>query len=171
MAIDHAMEPRGYVLRFRSLFSDFAPTASLAWGRSLVEFSPRLTTVGQVAGVATRLWVPEIKTEFVIVLAWDYDRASFDFQIYPSLGDLGTVLANPETARRFLNYPGAKELSEHPKILALRNDPEIAEMIAQGRMFDLLRDPRVIDAANDPTLAARAKAFDLKKALEFAAKK
>ena len=55
--------------------------------------------------------------------------------------------------------------------MALRNDPEIAEMISQGRLIDLLRDPRIIDAANDPTLAERAKKFDLKKALEYAEKK
>lgn len=91
--------------------------------------------------------------------------------VYQTLGDMGTVLANPEMARRFLSYPGAKELGEHPKIVALRNDPEIAEMIAQGRIVELLRDRRIIDAANDPTLAARARQFDLKKALEFAGKK
>jgi hypothetical protein len=72
---------------------------------------------------------------------------------------------------RFLSFPGAQELSEHPKIVALRNDPEIAEMIAQGRFFELLRDPRIVDAVNDPTLAGRVKRFDLKKALEYAAKK
>jgi hypothetical protein len=55
--------------------------------------------------------------------------------------------------------------------VALRNDPEIAEMIAQGRVFELLRDPRIVDVVNDPTLAERAKQFDLKKALEYAAKK
>jgi uncharacterized membrane protein required for colicin V production len=91
--------------------------------------------------------------------------------VYQTLGDMGAVLANPEMARRFLSYPGAKELGEHPKIVALRNDPEIAEMIAQGRIVKLLRDRRIIDAANDPILAARARQFDLKKALEFAAKK
>lgn len=88
-----------------------------------------------------------------------------------TLGEMGPVLANPETARKFLSSPGARELSEHPKIVALRNDPEIAEMIAQGRFFELLRDPRIVDAINDPTLTDRAKQFDLKKALEFAAKK
>jgi hypothetical protein len=88
-----------------------------------------------------------------------------------TLGEMGTVLANPETARKFLNSPGARELSEHPKIVALRNDPEIAEMIAQGRLFELLRDPRVVDAVNDPTLAEHVKHFDLKKALEYAGKK
>ncbi|MEY2562967.1 MAG: hypothetical protein QOH88_1160 [Verrucomicrobiota bacterium] len=91
--------------------------------------------------------------------------------VYQTLGEVGTVLANPETARRFLSYPGAKELSEHPKMVALRQDPEISAMITQGRLVDLLRDPRIIEAANDPTLADRVKQFDLKKALEYAAKK
>jgi hypothetical protein len=88
-----------------------------------------------------------------------------------TLGEIGTVLANPETARKFLNSPGARELSEHPRIVALRNDPEIVEMIAQGRFVELLRDPRIVDAVNDPTLVERTKQFDLKKALEHAAKK
>jgi Colicin V production protein len=88
-----------------------------------------------------------------------------------TLGEMGTLLANPETARKFLDSPGARELSEHPKIVALRNDPEIVEMIAQGRFVELLRDPRIVDAVNDPSLAVRAKQFDLKKALEYAAGK
>lgn len=88
-----------------------------------------------------------------------------------TLSEMGTVLANPETARKFLDSPGARELSEHPKIVALRNDPEIVEMITQGRLFELLRDPRLVDAMNDPTLIDRAKQFDLKKALEYAGKK
>jgi hypothetical protein len=90
---------------------------------------------------------------------------------YQTLGEMGTILANPETARRFFDSPGARELSEHPKIVALRNDPEIAEMLAQGRLLELLRDPRVVEAINDPTLAAQVKAFDMKKALDYAAKK
>jgi hypothetical protein len=91
--------------------------------------------------------------------------------VYQTLSEAGTVFSNPETAQRFLSFPGARELSEHPKIVALRNDPEIAEMIAQGRFFELLRDPRIVDAVNDPTLADHVKRFDLKKALEHAAKK
>ncbi|MEY2489687.1 MAG: hypothetical protein QOC70_1629 [Verrucomicrobiota bacterium] len=88
-----------------------------------------------------------------------------------TLGEMGTVLANPETARKFLDSPDARELSEHPKIVALRNDPEIAEMVAQGRLVELLRDRRIVDAMNDPTLAEHVKRFDLKKALEYAGKK
>jgi hypothetical protein len=90
---------------------------------------------------------------------------------YKTLGEMGTVLANPDTARRFLDSPGARELSEHPKIVALRNDPEITEMIAQGRLIELFRDPRIVDAVNDPTLVDQVKRFDMRKALDHAAKK
>ncbi|MEY2560373.1 MAG: hypothetical protein QOG51_788 [Verrucomicrobiota bacterium] len=91
--------------------------------------------------------------------------------VYQTLNDVGTVCADPESARRFLSFPGAVELSEHPKIVALRNDREIADLISQGKLLELLRHPRVLEAANDPTLVERVKQFDLKKALEFAAKK
>src|SRR5687768_707613 len=89
--------------------------------------------------------------------------------VYQILNDVGTVAANPESARRFLSFPGAVELSQHPKIVALRNDPEIADIIAQGRILELFNHPRLREAANDPTLVERVKQFDLKKALEYAA--
>jgi hypothetical protein len=89
--------------------------------------------------------------------------------VYQTLNDVGTVAANPESAQRFLSFPGAVELSQHPKIVALRNDPEIADIIAQGRILELLNHPRLREAANDPTLVEQVKKFDLKKALEYAA--
>ena len=91
--------------------------------------------------------------------------------VYQTLTDTGLVLANPETAQRFLTYPGAQELSEHPRIVALRNDPEITDIIRDGRMWELLRHPKIIAAANDPDLAERVKRFDLRTALEYATKK
>jgi hypothetical protein len=91
--------------------------------------------------------------------------------LYQTLKDAGTVCANPESARRFLTFPGATELSEHPKIVALRNDPEVADLIQQGRILELLQNRRVLEAANDPTLVEKVKQFDIKKALEYAAKK
>src|SRR6266550_598489 len=91
--------------------------------------------------------------------------------VYQTLKDAGTVCANPESAHRFLSFPGAAELSEHPKIVALRNDPEVADLIRQGRILDLLQNRRVLEAANDPSLVEKVKQFDIKKALEYAAKK
>jgi Colicin V production protein len=90
---------------------------------------------------------------------------------YETLGKVGSVFSNPERAQKFLTFPGARELSEHPKIVALRDDPAISEMIAQGRFLDLLQNQRIIDAANDPTLADRIKKFDLQKALDYAIQK
>jgi uncharacterized membrane protein required for colicin V production len=87
---------------------------------------------------------------------------------YDTLAKVAAVFSNPERARRFLSFPGARELSEHPKIVALRDDLEISEMIAQKRFFDLLRDQRIIDAANDLAVAKRIKKFDLQAALDYA---
>jgi hypothetical protein len=88
------VEPRGYVLRFQFLIQDYAPTATFKWGESLMDFSPRLSTVGQVASVAVRIYISSIKLELVIVLGWDYDRAAFDLMIYPGLGSLDELVGS-----------------------------------------------------------------------------
>lgn len=87
---------------------------------------------------------------------------------YETLARVGQLLANPENAERFLTFPGAHELSENPKIVALRDDPEIADLIAQGRVFDLLQNEKVLEASNDPALVAEIKSFDLRRALDYA---
>jgi hypothetical protein len=92
-------------------------------------------------------------------------------QTYNTLGKIGQVVSNQESAARFLSFPGARELSQHPKIVALRDDPEISEMIAQGRFVDLLQNEKIINAANDPTLVHELKKFDLQKALDYATQK
>ncbi len=90
---------------------------------------------------------------------------------YDLIEKIGTVAANPQYAERFLEYPGAKELSEHPKIVALRNDQEISQMFAQGQLLELIQDHRIIDAANDPELRQRLKKFDVVAALNYATQK
>lgn len=97
MFIDHELEPRGYVLRFFFPLPDYSPSLSLAYGQTLMDFSPRISSVGQVAAVSTRIWIPSIKMEFVIILGWDYDRAAFDLQIYPGLGSLEEITGQTES--------------------------------------------------------------------------
>ena len=60
---------------------------------------------------------------------------------YQTLGKVGTIVSNPQSAERFLSYPGAKELTANPKIVALRDDPEIIDLIKQQRFLDLLKNP------------------------------
>jgi membrane protein required for colicin V production len=90
---------------------------------------------------------------------------------YETLEKAGSVLSSPERTQKFLTFPGARELSEHPKIVALRSDPEIADLISQGRFVDLLQNPRVIEVANDPVLAERIRKFDIQRALDYALEK
>jgi len=92
MYIDHTADPKGYMLRFQFLIQDYSPSVTLEWGSSLMDFTPRLTTVGDVFGISARVWVASLQLEFVIVVSWDYDRAAFNLMIYPGLGDLNTLL-------------------------------------------------------------------------------
>jgi hypothetical protein len=98
MFIDHTQQPRGFVLKFQFLLQDYAPNLTLKWGSSLMEFTPRLTTIGDIFAVTAKIWVAAIKTEFVIVVGWDFDRAAFNLQVYPNLiGDIDEILG-PEAA-------------------------------------------------------------------------
>jgi uncharacterized membrane protein required for colicin V production len=92
-------------------------------------------------------------------------------RVYDLTEKIGQVATNPQNAERFLEFPGARELSEHPKIVALRNDQEISQMLAQGQWLELIQDHRIIDAANDPDLHAGLKKFDVNAALNYALQK
>ncbi len=97
MYIDHTQSPRGYVLKFQFLIQDYAPSVNLKWGASLIDFTPKISTVGQVAGISTRIWIPSIKMEFVIVLSWDFDRAAFDLMVFPGLGSVEELLGTKKS--------------------------------------------------------------------------
>ena len=49
MTVDHAGAQGGNVLRFTSFFAHLVPDLTLRYGESLIEFSPRLSTVGEIA--------------------------------------------------------------------------------------------------------------------------
>ena len=87
---------------------------------------------------------------------------------YDTLSKVGQVVSNPKKTERFLSYPGARNLTEHPKITALRNDPEISQMIAQGRFFELVQNEKIRAVLNDPSIIEQIKNFDLQRALDYA---
>jgi len=105
MFLDHSDQPHGRVLRFMFPPGDLDPSIRLTWGTSLLEYSPRITTVGQVFEVETRIWVSSIKMEFVVTLGWDYDRAAFNLQIYPGLDQLVDA-QNPRRPREVITTRG-----------------------------------------------------------------
>jgi phage protein D len=86
MLMDHGGPAGGFQLRFFSPADRLAPDLTLRWGRDLAEFTPRVTNVGQVAGVSLPIWIPSIKMEFSVSVGWDWDRQSLDISISPGLG-------------------------------------------------------------------------------------
>lgn len=117
MYIDHTLEPKGYALRFQFLSQGYAPSVELKWGQSLIDFTPKISTVGQVLGVSTRIWIPSVKMELVIVLSWDYDRAAFDLQIFPGLGDLEAQIG-PQKAKSVIKVDAIGPATAPKKILS-----------------------------------------------------
>jgi uncharacterized membrane protein required for colicin V production len=91
-------------------------------------------------------------------------------QVYDTLGKFGRLVANPESLSRFTELPKVKSLSAHPKLLALRDDPDIAKAIREQDFLSLLRNPKLVEAANDPEVAKVVGEFDINKALDAALK-
>jgi phage protein D len=95
MLMDHS-EPLGrWKLRFLSMAEHLAPELTLKYGQSLIDFTPRITKVGQIAGVTVRIWKPEIKTEFTVTVSWDWDRSSLNLSISPGFGGRAVEI-NPQ---------------------------------------------------------------------------
>jgi len=65
----------GDVFNFKlSLLGLPAPEVELRWGESLLEFTPRLSSVGQVVQVTARVWVEALKTQLSVEIGWDGER-------------------------------------------------------------------------------------------------
>jgi phage protein D len=86
MVVDHSGPLGGHVLRFMSPLDHLTPDVTLKYGRDLIDFAPRLSTVGQIAGVSATIWQPDIKMEFTVSVGWDWDRQSLDISITPGFG-------------------------------------------------------------------------------------
>lgn len=86
MFIDHSGKLGGHKLRFMSILSHLGADLTLKYGHSLIDFSPRITNVGQIAGISLRVWISEIKTEFAITVYWDWDRQELNLRVVPGFG-------------------------------------------------------------------------------------
>lgn len=89
MFVEHRGPLGGRQLRFMSLLSNLSSDLTLKYGQSLIDFSPRLSTVGQLVSISAYIWIAPIKTAFTISVGWDWDRMSLTLEIVPSLIPLG----------------------------------------------------------------------------------
>ena len=61
LLVDHDDPLGGRKLRFFSPLDHLTPDLTLGWGRSLLEFTPRVSKVGQIPAVTASIWVARIK--------------------------------------------------------------------------------------------------------------
>ena len=72
-----------YLSRF--LLKEYSPRLTLTWGANLLDFSPRMSTVGQVAGVAMKFTLREIPLDFLVSVFWDFDRETLGVMVAPGV--------------------------------------------------------------------------------------
>jgi uncharacterized protein len=89
-------------LHFRSLRRG-QPRSDLAlhWGASLIDFNPRLSSIGQVASVSFRLWVRRLKLQIKVSVGYDGERltaqiATGTSAAASSRGQAGATLELPD---------------------------------------------------------------------------
>lgn len=87
--VEHDGPVGGHLLRFTSSLDKLQPDHVLAYGRSLIDFTPRISKVGQIATIGGFVWVPSIKMTFVVTLGFDWDRMSLTLSIYPGTVPIG----------------------------------------------------------------------------------
>jgi hypothetical protein len=73
----------GDVLYLSRFLKEYTPRLTLTWGENLLNFSPRVSTIGQVAGVAMKFTLREIPLDFLVTVAWDFDRESLSITVVP----------------------------------------------------------------------------------------
>lgn len=89
MYVEHSGSLGGHMLRFQSSLDHLEPDVTLKYGRDLVDFAPRITSVGQIVSVTGYVWVPQIRTVFNITVGFDWDRMALTLLVYPGVVPLG----------------------------------------------------------------------------------
>ena len=88
----------------RFINKDYSPRLKLTWGQNLLDFSPKVSTIGQVAGVGMRFTLKEIPLDFLVSVYYDFDRESLGFLVLPGaasasagslIGPLLTLIDQP----------------------------------------------------------------------------
>jgi hypothetical protein len=88
----------GNTLYLSRFLKDFTPRLTLTWGKNMLDFSPKMSSIGQVAAVGMRFVLREIPLDFLVSVGYDFDRESIVISIVPGAASasvqsmLGSVL-------------------------------------------------------------------------------
>ena len=70
-----------YFTRF--IPKEYSPRLTLRWGESLLDFSPKVSTVGQVAAAAMKFTLRELPLSFLVNVFWDFDHETLGMRVVP----------------------------------------------------------------------------------------
>ena len=76
-----------YLARF--IPKEYSPRLTLTYGESLIEFSPQMSTVGQVAAVSMKFTLRELRLNFLVTVGWDFDREALKVVVIPGEAEKG----------------------------------------------------------------------------------
>ena len=82
---DAEFHVEGDVLYLTRFLKEYAPRLTLTWGENLLEFSPKVSTVGQAVGVAMKFTLREIPLDFLVSVFYDFDRESVGIVVLPGV--------------------------------------------------------------------------------------
>lgn len=89
MFMDHQSKNPGIVLLFGS-WNNLATDIELHYGKSLSEFSPRESEVGQIDEVTANVWISSQKQTVSMTLSWDWESMWFKLRAVPGKSEPGT---------------------------------------------------------------------------------
>src|SRR5262249_52781253 len=82
------------------------PELELRWGASLLEFAPRITTIGQLVSVRVGVWIQAMRTQLAVEVSWDGTRLGVRVRAdFCGAGDSSTVAAHLDLAGVPLESP------------------------------------------------------------------
>lgn len=79
----------GNVLYLSRFMKEFSPRLTLTWGENLLDFTPRVSTVGQVAGVSMKFTLREIPLSFLVTVFYDFDKETIGIAVVPGEAEKG----------------------------------------------------------------------------------
>jgi phage protein D len=100
VVVDYADPLGGYKLRFMSPLDHLTPDLTLAYGRSLLDFTPRLSSIGQVEAVTAYVFVSALNRHLQVTVGWDSDRAALTLDVRPATAETETDLTQKGKARK-----------------------------------------------------------------------
>lgn len=140
LLIDHRGPLGGSTLRFFAPLGHLAPDLVLRWGATLVDFSPRISTVGELVSIAIPVWVSRIKQQLLVTVSWDWDDASLNIDVHPDDAD---AVVGGAAGMILINEPATP--STAPRQILAKLLPRLHDRLTAGATT--IGDPRIVPGA------------------------